>query len=292
MKTRYRSVWLSDIHLCTRDCQAQMIYSFLSSMKCEYLYLVGDIIDLVAMRQRCYWPPIYNEILHKLLKRSRKGTRVVFVPGNHDAFFRAYTRLCFGLVEILEDVSHTMLDGRRFLVLHGDAFDPAVRISSWSQFIGWYGYDYLILANRRINAIRQWLGKPYWSLAGAIKRRLSGAVRHLTDFEHRLVAEAQQREYDGVICGHTHQPVVRTIDGITYANTGDWVENCTALVETEAGELELIWWHGELDERCRDMPEQVALPHHVMPRSRELVVAALPFLNESLVDDDESALTP
>jgi UDP-2,3-diacylglucosamine pyrophosphatase LpxH len=262
-KNFYRSVWISDLHLCTRDCQSEALYHFLDSIKCDYLYLVGDIIDVWSLRKRWHWPKQYNEVLHKLLKRSRKGAKVIYIPGNHDEFFRDFIGYQFGDVEITPHAHHVTADGRRFLVTHGDEFDTIVVYHKWLSHFGNWAYRYLITLNRLVNIVRRWFNLPYWSLSGAIKRKVKHAIKYITDYEDLLCREAERQKVDGVICGHIHQPVMREMDGILYCNTGDWVENCTALVETEAGELRLVWWHIEMDDRCSTMPSAVALPHHV-----------------------------
>jgi UDP-2,3-diacylglucosamine pyrophosphatase LpxH len=230
-----------------------MVYSFLSSIKCDYLYLVGDIIDVWALRKKWHWPVEYNEVIHKLLKRSRKGARVTFIPGNHDDFFRSFIGYRFGEVKVEARVIHTTADGRRLLVTHGDEFDAAVHGHRWLARLGDWAYGHLIVVNRLVNAVRRWMGKPYWSLSGAIKRKVKQAVTFLNNFEQILVEEARRQKVDGVICGHVHAPALRDMDGILYCNTGDWVEHCTALVEHMDGRLELIWWHQEMDSRVGDM---------------------------------------
>ena len=250
----YRSVWISDLHLCSRDCQADMVHSFLSSIKCDYLYLVGDIIDVWALRRRWHWPNAYNEVMHKLLKRSRKGARVIYIPGNHDEFFRGFVGYRFGEVKIVDRAIHETADGRRFLVMHGDEFDAVVRCRPWLTHLGDWAYRQTVVLNRLVNAVRRWLGKPYWSLSGAIKRKVKQAVKYLNHFEEVLTLEARRQNVDGIICGHIHAPAMREIDGVLYCNTGDWIEHCTALVEKENGELELIWWHDVMDERCPVLP--------------------------------------
>ncbi len=268
-KRFYRSVWISDVHMCTKDCRAEVLYTFLDSIKCDYLYLVGDIIDVWAMRNKWHWPKPYNEVVHKLLKRSRKGAKVYYIPGNHDEFFRGFVGYQFGDVEIVDHAYHETADGRRFLVLHGDEFDTLVRYHAWASRLGSWAYRYLIAVNRAFNAVRRRLGRPYWSLAGAIKRKVQQAVKHLTHFEDLLAGEARRQKVDGVICGHTHQPALREIEGILYCNTGDWIESCTALVELESGELEIVWWSAELERageaRRRKVTHadgSVALPGH------------------------------
>ena len=260
MKRFYRSVWVSDVHLGRRDSQSQMFYSFLDSIKCDYLYLVGDIVDVWAMRRKWYWPKQYNEVLHKLLKRSRKGARVFYVPGNHDEFFREFEGLRFGDVEVVRDTIHETADGRRFFVTHGDQFDTVVLCHKWLSLLGDWAYSFVVSLNHVVNGVRRMLGMPYWSMSGAIKRRVKQAVNFITNFEDILVRDAQRHEVDGVICGHIHQPAMRKIGDIEYCNTGDWIENCTALVEHPDGKIELLWWHAEVDQRCGDMANTVTLP--------------------------------
>ncbi len=258
MKRFYRSVWISDVHLCTRDSQAEHLTTFLDSIKCDYLYLVGDIIDVWAMRKRWHWPREYNELLHKLLKRARKGAQVTFIPGNHDEFFREFDGLHFGDVAITKRTIHTMADGRRFLVTHGDEFDAIVMYHKWLSHLGSRCYNHLIQLNRFVNWVRRCWGMPYWSMSGAIKRRVKGAVSYINDFESTMTREARREKVDGVICGHIHHPLMTEYGDFVYCNTGDWVEHCTALVEHMDGTLEIIWWHSEVDERCAGMAEAVA----------------------------------
>ncbi len=241
-KRHYRSVWISDVHLCTRDSRADMLNEFLDFFTCDNLYLVGDIVDVWALKKRWYWTDLYNEVLHKLLKRSRRGARVVYIPGNHDEFLREFVGYGLGNVRIMMDALHETADGRRFLVIHGDEFDTVVQYHKWLSKLGGWAYNYLILLNRMVNAVRRFFGRPYWSFSGVIKRKLKQAVKFLTRFEELLVKEAKRRNVDGVICGHVHQPTLRELEGVLYCNTGDWVENCTALVESESGELTLLWW--------------------------------------------------
>lgn len=256
MKKKYRSVWISDVHLGSRDAQSEPFHHFLDTIRCDYLYLVGDIIDIWALKKTFFWPKQYNEVLHKLLKRARKGAKVIYIPGNHDEFFREFVGYTFGDIQVVDDLIHETADGRRFLVTHGDKFDAAVRGHPWMAKLGDWGYRRLVVINRVYNTVRRWFGKPYFSLSGAIKRKVKGAVKFLNNYEKILVNEAHRLKVDGVICGHIHQPGYRTMDNIEYCNTGDWIENCTALVEHEDGTLELIWWHEVMDERV-DRPTAI-----------------------------------
>lgn len=263
-KRHYRSVWVSDVHLCTKDCQAEALYAFLDGLRCDYLYLVGDIIDIWALQRRWHWPKQYNEVLHKLLKRSRKGSKVTFIPGNHDDLFRNFIGYTFGDVEILEHTYHETADGRKFLVLHGDEFDTVVQYHTWLSKAGSMAYRYLIMLNRLVNTVRRAFGWPYWSLSGVVKRRVKQAVNFMTRYEEILTREAKRQEVDGVICGHIHDPKIIERDGILYCNTGDWVENCSALVEHEDGTLEIVYWHEELAEHERSQRE-AAVPTNATP---------------------------
>jgi UDP-2,3-diacylglucosamine pyrophosphatase LpxH len=246
------------------------------------------------LRRRWYWPNQYNEVVHKLLKRSRKGAKVFYIPGNHGDFFRDFVDYRFGEVQIVGRAYHTAADGRRFLVLHGDEFDTVVMYHGWLSRLGGWAYGYLILLNRMLNAIRRKFGKPYWSLSGVIKRKVKRAVKYLTRFEELLVHEAIRQKVDGVTCGHIHQPAMREVGGITYCNTGDWVKNCTALVEHMDGRLALIWWHIALDTRCGGMPESTSLPQHL--EGLPVVATTAPeFSGEQPIEQEpehESALTP
>ncbi|MGB0714814.1 MAG: UDP-2,3-diacylglucosamine diphosphatase [Phycisphaerae bacterium] len=257
MTTHYRSVWISDVHLGTRDSQADLVMDFLDSLSCDHLYLVGDIIDMWALKRRWRWPGEYNRLIHRLLELAANGTRVVYIPGNHDEFFRDYCGHQFGDIEIRRRTVHEMVDGRRFLVTHGDEFDAIVLCHNWLSHLGSWAYAYLTQLNRVVNSVRRRIGMPYWSLSGFIKRRVKRAVSFINHFEDSMIGEARKLEVDGVICGHIHQPVMHHVGEITYCNTGDWVENCTALVEHQAGDLELLWWHCKVDDRCDRMPEDV-----------------------------------
>lgn len=241
-RTRYRSVWISDTHLCSRDCRVELLLSFLKHTRCDNLYLVGDIIDVWQLKRKWYWPQAFNNVIQKILARAKKGTNVVFIPGNHDEFFREFVGQHFGGVAIMQRTIHQTADGRRFLVMHGDEFDTVVQCNKWLAVLGSAAYDHLVTLNRGLNAARRLLGMPYWSMAAYVKGRVKNAVKYICRFEDAVVHEGRKAGVDGVICGHIHQPVVKTIGGIQYCNTGDWVENCTALVEHDDGRLELLNW--------------------------------------------------
>ena len=239
---RYRTVFVSDMHLGTRGCQASLILDFLRHNDADTFFLVGDILDGWRMRASFYWPQAHNDVVQKLLRKVRRGARMIFVPGNHDEFARQFVGLAFGGVEIVRNAMHATADGRRFLVLHGDEFDVVVRHSKWLAFFGDWAYDFAIFVNTHFNAIRRRLGFPYWSFSAWAKLKVKNAVNFIGSFESALAEEARRRGADGVICGHIHHPVIRDIGGVTYVNTGDFVESCSFVVEHFDGRLEVVNW--------------------------------------------------
>jgi len=255
----YRTLFISDVHLGTRSCQAELLLDFLRHHEAETIYLVGDIIDFWRIRRGAIWPQTHNDVLQKLLRKARKGTRVVFIPGNHDDGMRDYCGMHFGAVEIERHAIHTMADGRRFLVMHGDEFDVVVRYARWLAFLGDRGYELALSSNAPLNLIRRRLGLGYWSLSSYLKLRVKTAVNFIGEFEKSLADEARRRNVDGVICGHIHHAASRLIDGIHYLNAGDWVESCTALRETHAGEIELVRWNDAVSARASGPPTVEAL---------------------------------
>ncbi|QIK37231.1 UDP-2,3-diacylglucosamine diphosphatase [Caldichromatium japonicum] len=239
---KYRSIFISDLHLGFRGCQVQFLLDFLRSTQCKQLYLVGDIVDLWAMQGRVYWPDAHNQVVRELLDKARNGTEVIYIPGNHDELMRTHLDLSFGEIRICDERVHTTADGRCFLVLHGDRFDRVVQHSPWLAQIGSQAYDRLLALNGWLSRVRAALGFKYWSLAGYLKRKVKDAVNYIGNYEQAVAAEARERRLDGMICGHIHHAEMRTIQGITYCNCGDWVESCTALVEHHDGRLELLRW--------------------------------------------------
>ncbi len=240
---RCRAVWISDIHLGFRGCQADQLLDFLRNLECETLYLVGDILDLWSLqRTGFYWPQSHNNVVRTLLGKAKHGTRVIWIPGNHDELLRDYAGLEFGNVLIQREARHETADGKQLWITHGDEFDGVVRCSRWLAKLGSVAYDWLLDANRWLNAARRRLGFPYWSLAAYLKHRVKEAVNFITEFETVLAREARKRGADGVVCGHIHRAELREIDSILYCNDGDWVESCTALIERPDGSLELLEW--------------------------------------------------
>lgn len=241
-KTRFRTIWISDIHLGTRGCKAEFLLDFLKYTESDTLYLVGDIIDGWRLKKSWYWPQAHNDVVQKVLRRARKGTEVIFLPGNHDEMFRSFLGLHFGDVKITNKAIHTMADGRRFLVLHGDRFDGVVRYARWLAYLGDWAYTFALAANHWFNIARRRLGYPYWSLSAWLKTKVKNAVKYIDCYEEAVAEEARRCGVDGVICGHIHKAEIREIGGIIYCNDGDWVESCTALAEHFDGRLEIINW--------------------------------------------------
>ena len=239
---RLRSVFISDVHLGFKGCRAEFLLDFLRRVECEQIFLVGDIIDLWSLQRSFYWPQAHNDVIRTILGKAKHGTRVTYVPGNHDRAFRDHDGLTLGNVEIRLEAIHETADGRRFLVLHGDEFDSIVRASPLLEALGNRAYAAALRLNRYVNEVRQLFGYPYWSLAAFLKHKVKNAVKYIANFERALAVEARRRGVDGVICGHIHRAEITEIAGILYCNDGDWVESCTTLVEDFAGRLSLLRW--------------------------------------------------
>ena len=238
----YRTIWLSDIHLGDRHCKADYLLEFLGAIRCETLFLVGDIVDLWSLSNRWHWPAQHSAVLRRLMELADGGTRVVYVPGNHDEPIRDFVGNAFGKIAIERQAVHLSASGKRLLITHGDEFESWIRCSVFTRLLGCASYEALLRLNRAYNRWRSWHGKPYWSLATYVKHRVANARRAIDSFEQAASAHARERDFDGIVCGHIHHPSQREIDGILYCNDGDWVENCTALAETAAGALELLHW--------------------------------------------------
>ena len=240
---KVRSIFLSDIHLGTRACQAERLLEFLRDYDSDHLFLVGDIIDFWAMSRGIYWSPAQNTVVQKILKRARHGARVVLIPGNHDEAIREYVGTSFGDIRVAHDYVHTAADGKRYLLLHGDEFDTVTRYHRWLAVLGDRAYAFVVRLNVMLSWIRRTLRvSGYWSLSGYAKRKVKSAVSFIFDFEESVVRNVKDRDLDGVICGHIHAATIRDIDGITYINCGDWVDSCTAIVEHADGRMELVHW--------------------------------------------------
>ncbi len=244
--TRYRTLFLSDLHLGMRGCQTARVLDFLRQTDSDTLYLVGDVVDGWALRRGWYWTQEHNDVVQKLLRKARKGTDVVYIPGNHDEYARQFAGLAFGGIEVRRDALHVTAAGRRLLVLHGDEFDGVVRFAPWLSHVGARAYEAALALNTVVTRVRDRLGYPYWSLAGYLKERTKKAVQYVAEFEHAVARAAAERGADGVVCGHIHKPELRWVASggsrTLYANCGDWVESCTALAEHHDGRLEILRW--------------------------------------------------
>jgi UDP-2,3-diacylglucosamine pyrophosphatase LpxH len=238
----YRAIFISDIHLGTRGCKAVHLLDFLRHTESDYLYLVGDIIDCWRLRRSWFWAQSHNDVVQKVLRKARKGTHVVYIPGNHDEPLRDYTELQFGGIDVVAETIHVTADGRRLLVLHGDQFDGVVKYARWLAVLGDHAYHVVLVLNHWFNLVRRRFGYPYWSLSAYLKHRVKDAVAYIGAFEEAVAEAAARRGVDGVVCGHIHKAELRTIGPVLYANDGDWVESCTALVEHRDGRLEILEW--------------------------------------------------
>ena len=240
----YRAVFISDLHLGTRGCRSDFLADFLRRVSCEQMYLVGDIIDGWRLRKSWYWDATHDEVIRLILQHARRGAEVTYIPGNHDEMFRAWLPMGLEIagIKLRKDAVHSMIDGRRLLVMHGDEFDSVVRYAKFLALLGDWAYTAALVVNRWFNFGRRKLGYPYWSLSAWAKRQVKEAVKAIDRFESALAGEAKRRGFDGVVCGHIHHAEMREINGVLYLNDGDWVESCTALVEHHDGRLELIDW--------------------------------------------------
>jgi UDP-2,3-diacylglucosamine pyrophosphatase LpxH len=233
-----------------------MLIDFLDHVDSETMYLVGDIFDGWQLKKRFYWPASHNDIVWRIMKRAKRGTRIVYIPGNHDEMFRQFTGLDFGGVKIKRQAIHTTADGRRLLVLHGDEFDAITLSHRWLAHAGDAAYHVMMVLNRWVNAYRRAMRLPYWSLSRYAKHKVKNAVEFISRFEEIVAHEAKVRGVDGVIAGHIHTADYRRIDGIEYFNDGDWVEGCTALVEHDDGRMEILNWADEI--RAREAAKTAA----------------------------------
>lgn len=238
--TQVRAIFLSDIHLGTAGCNAGLLLKFLARYDAETIYLVGDIIDGWRLRSGWYWPQAHNDVMQKLLRKVRKGTKLIYIPGNHDEFLRDYLGHNFGGIHVEDRIIHRTATGQEYLVIHGDQFDVVVANARWLAYLGDWAYEFALWSNRIFNAVRRRLGMPYWSLSAWAKMKVKNAVNFIGRFEECLAEEARRAGADGVICGHIHHAAERDIDGVRYLNTGDWVESCTAIVEDASGALRII----------------------------------------------------
>ncbi len=277
----YRSIFISDVHLGTRDCQADKLNNFLKHNTCDTLYLVGDIIDAWKIQQNNWrWKQSHTNVVRRVLGHAKRGTRVIFIAGNHDEFLRPMIPygFSFGLIEIVNQTEHIGADGKHYLVTHGDLFDGITRLAPWLAFLGDKAYDFVLSLNNKFNWIRRRMGFGYFSLSKFLKHKVKRAVDFMFKFEENLAAYCKKRGFDGVICGHIHHAEIKEINGVMYMNDGDWVESCTALVEHWNGRWEIITWTKEKDdvdtdpnsdtrERSNRPARQSGTP---VPRSKDL----------------------
>ena len=249
----YRTIWISDLHLGSTQCQADVLLDFLKHNESQKLYLVGDIIDFWSLSKKIYWPRDHNTVIQKILRKARHGTQVIYVPGNHDENIRQYDNYVFGDIVVKNSDVHRTFEGKQFLIVHGDEYDTIAKCHKWMAKLGSEGYDFLIAVNRILRIIRRWFGlQSNFSLAAYVKFKVKNAVQFISDYEESIVTTLKDQSLDGVICGHIHHAEIKDIDGFLYVNTGDFVESCTAIVEHTNGTLELVKWHKTLSEIVQD----------------------------------------
>jgi UDP-2,3-diacylglucosamine pyrophosphatase LpxH len=255
----FRSIWISDIHLGTRGCQAEWLLDFLKYTESDFLYLVGDIVDGWQLKKRWFWPQAHNDVVQKILRRARKGAKVYFVPGNHDEAARGYCGHHFGGVFVTESVIHETADGKKLLVLHGDQFDAVMSYAKWLAHLGDKAYDIALTLNRIFNFARRKFGFNYWSLSAWLKHKVKNAVEYIGAYEDFIAEEARRHKVDGIVCGHIHHAEIRMIGDVLYCNDGDWVESCTALVEDSFGKLSIIRWTEEREHLLKNLKIEQAV---------------------------------
>lgn len=254
-RKRYRTLFISDVHLGTKACRAAELLDLLRHTEADTIYLVGDIIDFWRLGRSSHWPQSHNDVLQKLLRKARKGTRLILIPGNHDEVLRDYCGTHFGGIEIADSLIHVTADNRKLLVIHGDQFDVVVQYAKWLAFLGDWAYTLALFGNTQLNRIRRRLGLEYWSVSAYLKLRVKKAVNYIGEFETALAAEAERHGACGVVCGHIHHAAIRPIGNVLYVNTGDWVESATAVAEGEDGSLEILYWSDIMTRRKREGAE-------------------------------------
>ena len=254
-RRRFRTIWISDVHLGTKGCNHELLIDFLDHTDSETMYLVGDIIDGWRLKKKVYWPPEHSDIVWRILKRAKRGTRIIYIPGNHDEMVRPFSGMNFGGVEIMRAAFHDTADGRRLMVLHGDEFDTIMLAHRWLAFVGDALYHVMMKLNNWVAAARKRLGLPYWSISKAAKNKVKNAVEFISKYEEVVARAAAERGVDGVVCGHIHTAEFRSFEyggkRVEYWNDGDWVEGCNALVEHADGRMEILHWPDEVARRNR-----------------------------------------
>ena len=239
---QFRTLFISDVHLGSRGAKADFLIDFLRHHEAETIYLVGDIVDGWRLRRSWHWPQTHNDVVQKLLRQARKGASITYIAGNHDEFLRMFQGVHFGGIVVADRAVHVAADGKRFLIIHGDQFDTVVMNVRWLAYLGDRAYEFAMLANRLIARVRRLFGLPYWSFSSWAKLTVKQAVNFIGAFQDVLTEEARRSEVDGVICGHIHHAAIETFGDISYINTGDWVESCTAVVEHFDGRMEIVHW--------------------------------------------------
>jgi UDP-2,3-diacylglucosamine pyrophosphatase LpxH len=239
---RYRAIWISDVHLGTHGCQAEALLDFLRFTESDFLYLVGDIVDGWQLKKRWYWPQKHNDVIQKILRRARRGTKVFFLPGNHDEAARDFAGLTFGGVFVTNEAIHQTVVGQRLLIFHGDKYDAVMTYAKWLARLGDAAYTFALSVNTWLNTVRRKLGFSYWSLSAYLKHKVKNAVEYISSYENFVAQEAHRHKVDGIVCGHIHAAEKRLIGEVLYMNDGDWVESCTALVEDYDGQLFIVDW--------------------------------------------------
>ncbi|GAA0301328.1 UDP-2,3-diacylglucosamine diphosphatase [Psychrosphaera haliotis] len=246
-KHHYESLWISDIHLGCKDCKAEFLLAFLKSCEVKRIFLVGDIVDFWALNRRTFWPEAHNKVFNHLLELSQQGVEVIYIPGNHDDVVRSYQSFNFAGMKIHQEYIHETVSGKKLLLLHGDKFDQQVCFGRFHAKLGDALYDLLLFLNRQLHKARKATGRPYWSLASYLKTKVKKANEAIERYKQAALSEAKLQQVDGVVCGHIHHPQICLENGLMYCNDGDWVENCTVLVETELGDLKLLRWNDAID---------------------------------------------
>ena len=270
---RFRTLFISDVHLGSKSAKADHLIDFLRYHEAETIVLIGDIVDGWRLKRSWYWPQDANDVVQKLLRKARKGTRIIYIPGNHDEFLRDFPGIHFGGIEVKTNTIHQAADGKRYLVLHGDEFDVVVRHARFLAYLGDWAYDAALGINIVLNVLRRRIGMPYWSFSAWAKHRVKQAVNFIGEFQKVVAEEARRHEVDGVICGHIHHAAIEDMDGITYINSGDWVESCTAIGETLDGEMTLLTWRVLMAEPAPSATPPLLAPPLTPVKLREVEAA-------------------
>jgi|TARA_B100001741_G_C16490852_1_gene569599 UDP-2,3-diacylglucosamine pyrophosphatase LpxH len=245
--SKYKSIFISDLHLGTPGCSADELCDFLKNNNCDRLYLVGDIVDGWALSKKAFWPQSHSNVVRRILTAAKRGTKVYWIVGNHDEVLRNWFdfRLQFGRIRILNEYVHLAINGKKYYVTHGDIFDPLMHSGKFLMYFGDFLYNWLMRLNRWVAFVRRKLRLPYWSLSAYLKAQTKETINMLYKYKETMVNHCKKKGYDGIICGHIHTPSIEVIDGIEYMNDGDWVESRTALVEHYDGKWELIYYKDE-----------------------------------------------